>query len=278
MAEPVGPERTRLKRRAGATLPRARHRTHELAALLCRRASAVDYAEPKKQSGYKGSPDDALAVLAHAPHTPQTAAAREANCCPMELSRTICALKNEGLYEEHFAALRAPGAAAAAPAAAPGILPSPNSLKEKIKAGANRLGDRRPIGDSGNTVGEYREAHKLATSAVAAGGGKKAHARAAAAALEQAGVTIGESTFYKAAREAPGWSTTSRSSSSRRRRRARRVALAAHPLRATSLMCDQDRNIIYYYVIGRPCCVLGGHSRSSRGHWHSELMCSPPSC
>ena len=117
------------------------------------------------------------------------------------------------------------------------------------------MGDGRPIGDSGNTVGEYREAHKLATSAVPAGGGKKAHARAAAAALEQAGVTIGESTIYKAARVAPGWSTTSRSSSRRRRRRARRFALAARLLHATSLMCDQDRDIIYYYVIGRPYCV-----------------------
>lgn len=73
------------------------------------------------------------------------------------------------------------------------------------RAKADRLGDGRPYGNKGNSWGEYREGHKIATAAIAATGRvTRANAAAASARLAEAGVQISRSTLEQAAKQAPG--------------------------------------------------------------------------
>ena len=84
-------------------------------------------------------------------------------------------------------------------------MPTPNSLGAQITRQANRLGDGRPYGSKGNSWGEYREGHKIATAAIAAAGRvTRANAAAASARLAEAGVQISRSTLEQAAKQAPG--------------------------------------------------------------------------
>eukprot|EP00966_Prymnesium_polylepis_P306287 7077752-Prymnesium_polylepis.1 len=84
-------------------------------------------------------------------------------------------------------------------------MPTPNSLGAQIARGANRLGDGRPYGSKGNSWGEYREGHKIATTAIAAAGPvTRANSIAASARLAEAGVQISRSTLEQAAKQAPG--------------------------------------------------------------------------
>ena len=67
------------------------------------------------------------------------------------------------------------------------------------------MGDGRPYGSKGNSWGENREGHKIATAAIAAAGRvSRANSTAASARLAEAGVQINRSTLEQAAKQAPG--------------------------------------------------------------------------
>ena len=134
---------------------------------------------------------------------------------PMGVSRLIASLKEMGQWEPHVRAIRV-GAAPAqpedapAPSSPPLVLPTPRSLRSQLDASATRLGDGRPY-LNGATWGLYREAFKMGTAVIAAGGRvTRKKAAAVAALLELVGVTISESTLYEGARSAPGESPARR--------------------------------------------------------------------
>jgi hypothetical protein len=184
--------------------------------LVCRSAaSAVSYSTETKFTKYPGNVDDAIKYLAlngAEARGAQAKAARETECCPMALSRAIAALKACEQWEAHVESIRAAAApaaatAAAAPTGAPKELDmaTPRTLRSQIVSGTDRLGDGRPYGSHGNSWGEYREGHKIGSTAVAAVGVvTRANAAKAAARLKEAGVHVSETTLYTAAKEAPG--------------------------------------------------------------------------
>eukprot|EP00966_Prymnesium_polylepis_P257967 5958953-Prymnesium_polylepis.1 len=133
----------------------------------------------------------------------QAKACSETGCCPMRLGRAIKDLKSAELFDAHIADIRA---AALGEGPKPLVdMPTPGSLGMKIQAGANRPGDGRPYGSKGNSWGEYREGHKIATSAIAnAAPVTRAKAEAAAQKLLDAGVRINPETLFNAAKETPG--------------------------------------------------------------------------
>lgn len=138
----------------------------------------------------------------------QAKACSATGCLPMQLSRAIKALRDAGQYDEHMRDIKTAAAQATGVTVSPAPLidmPTPRSLGGQIKSGANRLGDGRPYGSNGNSWGEYREAHKIGTSAIASSGPvTRAKAEAAAERLKQAGVSIGSTTLFMAAKNAPG--------------------------------------------------------------------------
>ena len=136
----------------------------------------------------------------------QAAACRATECDPMRLSRTIADLKSAELLDDHIADIKASAAALEEAGPKPLVdMPTPRSLGAKIQSGANRIGDGRPYGSKGNSWGEYREGHKIGTSAIANPGPvTRAKAEAAAARLQEAGVQIGARTLELAAKKAPG--------------------------------------------------------------------------
>ena len=93
---------------------------------------------------------------------------------PMGVSRLIASLKEMGQWGPHVRAIRV-GAAPAqpedapAPSSPPLVLPTPRSLRSQLDASATRLGDGRPY-LNGATWGLYREAFKMGTAVIAAGG------------------------------------------------------------------------------------------------------------
>ena len=155
---------------------------------------------------HKGTVDQGIEhLLVHGldlVHGGQAAAARAIDCCPVALNRAIKRLKDAGAWEEHASDVlqtyrRAnPDKSLAASGKRVLKMPTPRSLGKQIKEGANRLGDGRPYGGKGNTWGERREGHKIATNAIAAAGVTVANAAVASERLAEAGVRISTRTLF----------------------------------------------------------------------------------
>lgn len=169
----------------------------------------ASYAETTALKAKQSSSDQVDAAMRHwvLNGGSYAAACRATGCHEMALGRAIKALKTAGLYDDHIRDIRA-SAAALGEEGGPAPLvdmPTPRSLGAKIQAGVNRIGDGRPYGSKGNSWGEYREGHKIGTSAIASPGPvTRAKAEAAAERLKEAGVQISASTLFTAAKAAPG--------------------------------------------------------------------------
>ena len=95
----------------------------------------------------------------------QAQAARDADCCPMALSRGINKLKESGHWDDHVLDIAKHAAESGRQQEKKRELemPTPGSLGKQIKASSTRLGDGWAYGGKGNMWGEYREGHKIAT-------------------------------------------------------------------------------------------------------------------
>jgi hypothetical protein len=158
--------------------------------------------EVTKITKYSGTVDEAIEYLVVHGGS-QAAAAREKDCDPVALCRTIIRLKDADAWDDHVIDIMKRSNVEPATSGQKRDLdmPTPKSLGKQIKAGANRLGDGRPYCSKGNTWGEYREGLKIGSAAVAAAGGSVANAVAASERLAEAGVHIGKSTLHAAANE-----------------------------------------------------------------------------
>ncbi len=156
-----------------------------------------------KVKSHSGTTDEAIEYFVlHG--CSQRAAADKTDCCVVALGRAITALKEGGSWDEHVMDIHGRAKQPAVGQKRELDMPTPTSLGKQIKAGTNRLGDGRPYGGKGNTWGEYREGHKIATSAIATAGVSKPNAQAASSRLAAAGVSIGKTTLLEAAKAAPG--------------------------------------------------------------------------
>jgi hypothetical protein len=165
----------------------------------------MSYTEPTRMRLHEGTVDEAIEhyVL----HGGTQTDAANGRCDAGQLSRAIKALKEANAWDDHVADIISRRGAEKPEGSREKReleMPTPRSLGKMIKSAPDRLGDGRPYGSKGNTWKEYREGHKLATSAVAEAGVSIPHAKRASARLAEAGIHIGKTVLYEGAKNAPG--------------------------------------------------------------------------